>query len=82
MQRTRLRLSTALSSGAVLASLVLAGCGDDKDSSNPETGVGALQPNAGSALDKAFAGLGVKAALQELNGIKYEASGQRFALNN
>jgi glyoxylase-like metal-dependent hydrolase (beta-lactamase superfamily II) len=81
MQRTRLRLSTALSSGAVLASLVLAGCGDDKDSSNPETGVGSLQPNAGSALDKAYAGLGGKAALQELNGIKYEASGQRFALN-
>lgn len=75
MQRTRLRFSTAIITG-----LLLAGCGDDKDS-EPSTSVSPLQPDANAALNKAYAGLGGMEALMELRGFEYESSGDQYVLN-
>lgn len=76
MQRTRLRFSTAIITG-----LLLAACGDDKDSEPATTSVGALQPDADAALTKAFAALGGKDDLADLVGLEYETSGDQYVLN-
>jgi glyoxylase-like metal-dependent hydrolase (beta-lactamase superfamily II) len=75
MQRTRLRFSTAIITG-----LLLAACGDDKDS-EPSTSVSPLQPDANAALNKAYSGLGGMEALMELSGFEYETSGDQYVLN-
>lgn len=75
MQRTLLRFSTAMITG-----LLLAGCGDDKDS-EPATTVSPLQPDANAALMKAYSALGGMQALMELSGFQYETSGDQYVLN-
>ncbi|HEU4579251.1 MAG TPA: MBL fold metallo-hydrolase [Polyangiaceae bacterium] len=81
MFRTRFAFSILLRSSAVFAGLLLAGCGSDDDDASTTSGVGALQPGGGDAVNAVLAALGGKQALAELKGFQYDSTGSRYVLN-